>query len=121
MSIKQCVSCKKKFNPSYDFLEDLEAFEAITYFTEIENLCEKCTRKLISDIIKFVNKRNFKVNDETINCQYCKKEFNPNNDFTDMSLEEGLSYFIGEQKTCPSCIYNVEFRFNAIIKEMQSK
>lgn len=53
----KCKICQKEFDSSYDFIENIEALEALTYFVETESICSKCSYDLLDDITEFANNR----------------------------------------------------------------
>lgn len=49
-----CQVCKKEYDPSMEFVEDVELLEAISYFIDIEKTCPDCIYKFKDKIEEFV-------------------------------------------------------------------
>lgn len=50
-----CKNCGKEYNPSYDFVEDVELLEGISRYVDIETHCSNCVYAIDEQIQKFVN------------------------------------------------------------------
>ena len=45
-----CKVCNRMYDPSMEFVEDVELLEAINYFIDIEVVCPECIYKVRDDI-----------------------------------------------------------------------
>ena len=52
----KCRICGQEFDPSFDFLEDMDALDALMFFVNIDELCIECTENLLNEIVNTVAK-----------------------------------------------------------------
>ena len=52
----KCVMCEKEFDPSFDFIEDLEACEALSFFMDdLDAICGDCAWTAIDKIHEYAD------------------------------------------------------------------
>lgn len=47
----KCKHCKKEYDPSFDFIEDIETYDALICFADINELCSNCCWKLVDELV----------------------------------------------------------------------
>lgn len=61
---RTCNHCSREYDPSYDFIEDYETIEALSFFINSDNYCSTCLyslhEQLKDTVYNFLNMENQK-------------------------------------------------------------
>lgn len=56
--MKNCIYCNREYDPSMEFVEDVQLLEAMDYFIDIENVCPECIYDIRDEFEKHVEMKN---------------------------------------------------------------
>ena len=52
--MKKCKKCKREFDPSMEFVEDVELLEVVNRYIDTDNICPECIEEIDEKICTFV-------------------------------------------------------------------